>query len=440
MMREGAVHVLCALFGMASWLVINGVWVELPLLVTVLPESWNLASQMSILLQCANIGPLIVTLMDVYCQKKMNIRALIYSLLMLGFAAQLLLYFFWDTTVNDVSVPFFILFFASSLVDCTSSVSFIPYMSQLKTMFLQSYFLGEGLSGFVPAVVSIIQGVGETTCLITENGTIPIYHDPRFDVGTFWLVLASMMLVSFISFFIINVSCEQYFVNYSISSIGKSEVSDSYSANRDDIQFDMELPQQDTSPVSELEDDIEDDIEEIEVSANNPRWNLLYLSLFLICLMANGFLPAISTFTSMPYGIDAFHVSTILLTLANPIACVVAYFRPITQPRYIFVTIGLSFVLAGYNIFLALGSPCPVLVDSVIGSTIMVISTTLYTFLTTLAKVSFANMLRNNATTRHLLWFGAVTQIGSFCGAVISYPLVNNLGIFTPRFACQPCI
>ena len=45
----------------------------------------------------------------------------IYSLLMIGFAAQLLLYFFWDTTVNDVSVPFFILFFASSLVDCTSS-------------------------------------------------------------------------------------------------------------------------------------------------------------------------------------------------------------------------------------------------------------------------------------------------------------------------------
>jgi len=82
-------------------------------------------------------------------------------------------------------------------------------MSGIKTKFLQSYFLGEGLSGFIPAVVGIIQGVGETTCNVTDDGIIPIYHDPRFDVGAFWLALAGIMLVSFLAFLIINLSFDQ---------------------------------------------------------------------------------------------------------------------------------------------------------------------------------------------------------------------------------------
>ena len=140
----------------------------------------------------------------------------------------------------------------------------------------------------------------------------------------------------------------------------------------------------------------------------------------------------------------------------------------------------------GFNIFLALSSPCPILVDTMVGSSIMVISTTVYMLFTTLLKeiisikilctrrhslvgkfpmdnffrvflvrtetqevvlkiikkVSFASVLRNKVNSmRLLLWFGAVTQIGSFCGAITSYPLVNCIeGIFVPRYDCQSCL
>ena len=129
----------------------------------------------------------------------------------------------------------------------------------------------------------------------------------------------------------------------------------------------------------------------------------------------------------------------------------------------------------GFNIFLALSSPCPILVDTMAGSSMMVISTTLYMLFTTLLKeiisndispkfdvhnrtsnspvlnqqslkkmkkVSFASVLRNKVNSmRLLLWFGAVTQIGSFCGAITSYPLVNCIeGIFVPRYDCQSCL
>uniref|UniRef100_A0A8V5GZJ5 Riboflavin transporter n=1 Tax=Melopsittacus undulatus TaxID=13146 RepID=A0A8V5GZJ5_MELUD len=56
-------HFLACTFGMGSWVAINGLWVELPLLVTVLPEQWDLPSYITIIIQMANVGPLFVTLM-----------------------------------------------------------------------------------------------------------------------------------------------------------------------------------------------------------------------------------------------------------------------------------------------------------------------------------------------------------------------------------------
>ena len=101
-----------------------------------MPESWNLASQMSIVIQLANIGPLVVTLMDLKCNRYLKLEPLvrrhrgfnlirfyfqIYTLLVIGVISQLLLCFFWDYPLNGRSIPFFILFFATSVVDCTSS-------------------------------------------------------------------------------------------------------------------------------------------------------------------------------------------------------------------------------------------------------------------------------------------------------------------------------
>ena len=46
-MRRAIVYVLVIVFAMASWIDINGVWVELPLLVPRLPEGWGLPSYMA---------------------------------------------------------------------------------------------------------------------------------------------------------------------------------------------------------------------------------------------------------------------------------------------------------------------------------------------------------------------------------------------------------
>ena len=56
--RNVCLDALAVVFGMASWVSVNGLWVELPVLVSVLPESWALASYLSVIVQIANLGPI----------------------------------------------------------------------------------------------------------------------------------------------------------------------------------------------------------------------------------------------------------------------------------------------------------------------------------------------------------------------------------------------
>lgn len=61
--RMSCVHSMAVLFGISSWIALNGVWVEVPLLITTLPESWRLASFIVLITQLANLGPLVYSLM-----------------------------------------------------------------------------------------------------------------------------------------------------------------------------------------------------------------------------------------------------------------------------------------------------------------------------------------------------------------------------------------
>uniref|UniRef100_A0AAV2MBW2 Riboflavin transporter n=1 Tax=Knipowitschia caucasica TaxID=637954 RepID=A0AAV2MBW2_KNICA len=110
---------------MGSWVAINGLWVELPLVVPEIPEGWYLPSYLTVLIQMANIGPLFITLMHRFRPGTIDERPVVYIIVV--------------------------------LVDCTSSVTFLPFMMRLHPQYLTTYFAGEGLSGLVPALVALIQ-------------------------------------------------------------------------------------------------------------------------------------------------------------------------------------------------------------------------------------------------------------------------------------------
>ncbi|XP_065501825.1 solute carrier family 52, riboflavin transporter, member 3 isoform X1 [Caloenas nicobarica] len=214
-------HLLACAFGMGSWVAINGLWVELPLLVRVLPEQWDLPSYITIIIQMANVGPFFVTLMYRFRPGLLKEVVVIYVVVSVGVMACLLLAFLWNYTSTiagrTYSTAFLILTFFLALVDCTSSVTFLPFMMQLQPQYLTTFFIGEGFSGLIPALIALGQGAGISICTnITRKVNITIgnetmestisqlvtdYLPANFSTLVFFLLMTMMMLTCLLSFF-----------------------------------------------------------------------------------------------------------------------------------------------------------------------------------------------------------------------------------------------
>jgi len=141
--------------------------------VTELPEGWYLPSYLTVIIQLANVGPLLVTLLHHFRPGCLSEVAVVFTVLGVGTIACTLFAFLWNVTSwvlgSRHSIAFLVLTFFLALVDCTSSVTFLPFMSRLPTYYLTTFFVGEGLSGLLPALVALAQGSGLTTCVnVTE--------------------------------------------------------------------------------------------------------------------------------------------------------------------------------------------------------------------------------------------------------------------------------
>ncbi len=112
------VYILVMLFAIASWIDINGLWVELPLLVEVLPEAWDLPSYLIIIIQIANIGPITYTIANRLAPQTVQEWVVIYIIIFTGKCAPVNCFMlsFVESLLNNqldmnVSAAFFLLNF-----------------------------------------------------------------------------------------------------------------------------------------------------------------------------------------------------------------------------------------------------------------------------------------------------------------------------------------
>lgn len=347
-----AVHLLACIFGMGSWIAINGLWVELPLIVNVLPEGWDLPSYLTIIIQLANVGPLSVTLMHKFAPGKLKEVVAIYVILSIGLLASLLLVFLWKETTLLAgqlhSTAFLILTFFLSLVDCTSSVTFLPFMMRLHTRYMTTYFIGEGLSGFVPGLVAIGQGAGMIKCVNiskADNGTTgnltagaglhqveTHYVQANFTTETFLVFLTAMMVVCLVAFVLLTRVAllprgrpgdERTSARVAPVSTVEREMSKYVPKGPGDVQ-DPSLMNLQKQAVVETQS-----LTATKLSGYS-RHQLLFLYLLVLWVnsLTNGFLPSVQSYSCLPYGNTAYHLSAALSSMANPVACVIALILP----------------------------------------------------------------------------------------------------------------
>ncbi|XP_062385511.1 riboflavin transporter 2-like [Sardina pilchardus] len=466
-------HVLVCLFGLGSWVTICGLWVELPVIVPQIPEGWYLPSYLSALIQLANVGPLCVTLAHRLCPGRLNESALIYAIVSLATVATFLLAFFWRETAEVAGAPrsvaLFALTFLVSAVDCTSSVTFLPFMNRLPPAYLTSYFVGEGLSGLLPALVALAQGVGVMRCVnataavrhasepagnastqagvilrsvnVTTQldsswfsnasaaidaagagGLVPHYQPANFSAQAFFFFLTAMMLVCLGSFLLLNclpcVPCEPP------ASVRKE--SRKPKGNRAEQKYTIA-----SSAGSKLR--------RSPFGSGRYSWpEVIYIFGVLAWANAltNSVLPSVQSYSCLPYGNVAYHWSATMAAVANPVACFIAMFFPRRSLFLMGILTVTGTAVGAYIMGMAVMSPCPLLVDDIAGSVIIVGAWVLFVLTLSYVKVIIGLILRDEGHSA-LVWCGAVVQFGSMVGALTMFPLVNVYSLFKSGDPCN---
>ncbi|XP_058503843.1 riboflavin transporter 2-like [Solea solea] len=441
-------HVLACLFGMGSWVAINGMWVELPLIVPGIPEGWYLPSYLTVIIQMANIGPLFITLMHRFRPGALDERRVIYCIVVLGIIATFLLAFFWRDTVTIAgslhSVPLLVLSFLLSVVDCTSSVTFLPFMMRLGPQYLTTYFAGEGLSGLVPGLVALIQGVGVVQCQnannTSDNVTVvegaeleAIYLPAKFSAQVFFIFLSAMMAVSLVAFILLNhhpaVARERKNDLYFSGdlSTGKREQG---------LSLHAQTPEQ--KPMISPLDSVRREPRSSFGSGTYSKLEVIFIFVVLawVNALTNAVLPSVQSYSCLPYGNKAYHLAATMAAVANPVACFIAMFIPIRSLIFMgFMTMfGTGF--GAYNMAMAALSPCPLLVHSVSGTVVIVLAWILFVLSLSYVKVIIGVILRDEGHSA-LVWCGSVVQLGSMVGAISMFPLVSVYGLFKSGDPCN---
>ncbi|XP_067267123.1 riboflavin transporter 2 [Chanodichthys erythropterus] len=437
-------HVLAVLFGMGSWVTICGLWVELPLIVPQVPEGWYLPSYLSVIVQMANIGPLFVTLMHRFRPGTLSETAVIYFIVGFGILASLFLAFFWSETVVvqgvERSVPLLLLVFFISIVDCTSSVTFLPFMMQLKAKYLMTYYIGEGLSGLVPALVAMVQGVGVMECVnasqilrsnethlnkseIDANYLVPHYQPANFSVEAYFFFLTAMMVVCLVAFLLLNYHPAVARERPSNSNGSGNHIS--RWKNKKSEQKPM-MRSQKAKPRSRF-------------GTGTYTWIqvvYIYIILAWVNALTNTGLPSVQSYSCLPYGNQAYHWSATMANVANPIACFITMFYTQRSLVLMGVLTSIGSLIGVYIMGMAVLSPCPLLVNETSGTVIIVLAWFFFIFVLSYVKVIVAVILRDEGHSA-LVWCGAVVQLGSMLGAVTMFPLVNIYDFFISGDPCN---
>ncbi|XP_010730356.2 solute carrier family 52, riboflavin transporter, member 3-A [Larimichthys crocea] len=436
------IHLLACAFGLGSWVAVNGLWVELPLIVNTLPEGWELPSYLTVIIQLANLGPLLVTLMHKLCPGRLKEKVVIYSILSIGIVSCVLLAFFWDKTTivagASRSTAFFIITFFLSLVDCTSSVTFLPFMMQLPAKYVTTYFIGEGLSGFIPAVVALAQGVGIAKCVNSSEGNHTsgdmwsihtVYLPPNFSTEVFFFFLALMMCVSLAAFIALN----RLPRTYELST--ENLVPDTVAS----VSSGLDNPGAETDGKGvkcQAEGEAQSKLLQARSKHSVYQMTFIYFLVVWANAATNGLLPSVQTYSCMPYGNLAYHLSAALSSVANPLACTIAMFFQKRSLVFLGALTVLGTGFGSYNMAMAAMSPCPLLQGSAVGETIIVLSWLFFTGTLTYVKVMVGVILRDRSHIA-LVWCGAASQMGSLVGSVTMFPLVNVYQLFKSGDFCN---
>lgn len=429
-------YFLFCVFGLGSWVAINGIWGELSILVVSLPECYDLPAVLSVVIQVANIGPIIYIVLKSILRrcsiKTMTIEiSAVYVLVTIGLLSCILLSITWDKTAvigREHSVALIVLTFCLALVDCTSTLVFIPFMKHFPARYISALYIGEGMSGVIPSAVALSQGFVNNS-IVCEK-TYPGIGDLgiNFSPNVYFMFLASLTVLCGLAFSAIItlpgprwqlIPSSVSIITHERSVVAPTNSDITTSAKEsDDSELEQEGQSGKTPSESKQNEECfytsfdqgnnsqsEDDGSPLISHGNTAKkcdksntdtqtlrllpfccgnvylarllciaWNniLLLGCMFVLNFISNGSLPSISTYIFKPYGNTVYHTAINLGIMISPLATLLFVFLSNKSRTVVAVLTAIACFLGIYLLEMALLSPSPVLKSHLAGKILIV--------------------------------------------------------------------
>jgi riboflavin transporter 2 len=317
---KAIVYILVMIFGLGPGTHLSGVWIQLPIIVPILPESWQLPAKLILLIDSANIFPILIVFASLIF--KLNTAPfevpVNFVLLLISITFAIAFAYLWDKTAYlfgiEQSICLMILCFFSAIADCMSSITFIPFLHRYEPVYLNAYFSGEALTSLLPALLGIIQGTGKLDCVSINNQTngtlIEIHHQPRFSVRTYFILLSSLPLAAFLAFSTLRLMKTGRVKNKTSSKESKDRQSRIFILmdNIEDIHF----IQNTIKKINKIEN-------QLKIEKTKTHFKTLFFSesgrfLFIVfqsSAMLYGICQGLTTFSLNAYSVTTFHYTII---------------------------------------------------------------------------------------------------------------------------------
>ena len=304
---------LIACFALSSWITVNGLWSEMPVIVIYAPEKWKIASYTVVIIQLGFAGPLLFSLANRLCPRIFTEKLTIYLLFLIGILSCFFLAIWFKKTTKidgkSHSLVLMILVFTLALVDCTSTVVFLTFMAMYDPRYITALYIGESFCGLLPGLAAIVQGSPAVTCYSTSNhtgnstyGNYSTAHTSDagllFSASTYFIILLVMMLFSCFSFLALNL------LPFAVKEKFTKEVP----ATNPNIHHS-------SSPTDKTElinQDVKHSVNCGCFCLSSCKLVILFFLQAIVCSFTFGILPSLSPYAFEPYGMASYHLGTSL--------------------------------------------------------------------------------------------------------------------------------
>ncbi|XP_072178737.1 solute carrier family 52, riboflavin transporter, member 3-B-like [Diadema setosum] len=454
------VALLVVLFGGGAWISISGLWVEVPILILQgIPEQYEINSYISVVIKLALVGPLAFLICNRFAPKRCYRPEIpvIYVTTFIATIGTLIVAFTWNKyTVWAVdgklhSTAFLVLLFFISLVDASSSVTFVGFMSLFKASYLNWYLVGQGSSSLWPTLVMLIQKeTNHKSCVVNStfinktligndsvayNCTVWSRDGSRVEFGptSFFYVLTAMMLVCHLSFIGLNVlPCA--IREYATPEDGRRRHHDPcgglfQSQGEEDKENTILLEMQATTGEAEAETSFHAESDQVPLSTK--QYTLLYVVIFMDFFILYGVMPTIQSYSGSAYGHDTLEYVVIFRNLSKVTGFLLFLVKPVRSFVLVIVTLLLGFLFATYGLIVAVMSPHPPLEGLLVGKIIIVLAWMFEGLSFIYCQAAALWIVRKGTNVRrHLIWVGVTAQIAVVLGTLTMFPLVTVYNVF----------